>query len=319
MASGPFLYGQVKIDGGGRVAEDVPCVQCGRSLRGTRPDGTCPQCGHVVADAIRGDLLRFQSREWLGRLWVGSVVLTAGLVMLLIAGGIAHWVRNSPLVFPPDPQNPQPPWIHLGGFVWAVIEMVALLVPVAGVWLMTGSQPMNFEPEPTLSVRRVARYAAVAAGAIVTLLALGVALRTNWGSINRSLPGKVVVPLQTLATVAFSTAIVAMGLYAGTLARRGLRPRLAALLPVVGLIVAIGYFLDCMQLYLYRIMLYFNPIGGTLGDESTARGYVLMGWLNIALGVVAAIAGLVALTQLPRLTACIGEAARRYAALDAER
>ncbi|MCG3124141.1 MAG: hypothetical protein GIKADHBN_02584 [Phycisphaerales bacterium] len=66
------------------VEGDRACVKCSYNLRGLRVDGRCPECGHAVADSLRGTLLEFAAPEYVARVNSGlSLVLTAILLMII--------------------------------------------------------------------------------------------------------------------------------------------------------------------------------------------------------------------------------------------
>jgi len=83
----------------GIVQHDLSCLGCGYNLRTLADDGRCPECGRFVRDSLRlHGLLRNSDPDWLlrlhdglGLIWrsviaiVGTVVLTAGLLLALIA------------------------------------------------------------------------------------------------------------------------------------------------------------------------------------------------------------------------------------------
>jgi predicted Zn-ribbon and HTH transcriptional regulator len=65
-----------------------PCFRCSYDLRGLPMNGKCPECGTPVVESMRGILLHFADKEFVGRLHSGvSMVLYAilGVVLLTVA------------------------------------------------------------------------------------------------------------------------------------------------------------------------------------------------------------------------------------------
>lgn len=62
------------------LERDLPCINCGTSLRGSVPHGNCTKCGKRVDESLNPELLRFGSRNLLRSLVRGTFLLLAGLI-----------------------------------------------------------------------------------------------------------------------------------------------------------------------------------------------------------------------------------------------
>ncbi|HUU98821.1 MAG TPA: hypothetical protein VM487_24075 [Phycisphaerae bacterium] len=69
------------LDADGRVATDLPCVNCGYNLRTLSVEGLCPECAHPVRLSLSGQFLRFASPRWVRQ-------LARGVLLLIIAVGV---------------------------------------------------------------------------------------------------------------------------------------------------------------------------------------------------------------------------------------
>jgi hypothetical protein len=64
----------------------APCNACGYDLHGLPLDGTCPECGRLVADSLRGDALRFASPDYLATIRKGiDLYLAMAAAEILLA------------------------------------------------------------------------------------------------------------------------------------------------------------------------------------------------------------------------------------------
>lgn len=66
------------------LTRDTPCIHCGYNLRGLAAGGQCPECGHAIAESLRGDLLRFANPDWLRKVRLGITVQLVGIVISLV-------------------------------------------------------------------------------------------------------------------------------------------------------------------------------------------------------------------------------------------
>lgn len=76
-------------DKAGYVLVDLPCANCGHSLRGELADGGCPECGYAVESSTRKFLLRDAPPGWVSDL-EGAVTL---LALLLIPAYVLFHIR----------------------------------------------------------------------------------------------------------------------------------------------------------------------------------------------------------------------------------
>jgi hypothetical protein len=64
----------------------TPCNACGYDLHGLPLDGTCPECGRLVANSLRGDALRFASPDYLATIRKGiDLYLAMAATEILLA------------------------------------------------------------------------------------------------------------------------------------------------------------------------------------------------------------------------------------------
>lgn len=68
------------------IEQDIACIHCGYNLRALYPDGRCPECGAVIGESLRGDLLKFTDADWLERLAFGIRLKLLNIVLAMLAG-----------------------------------------------------------------------------------------------------------------------------------------------------------------------------------------------------------------------------------------
>jgi hypothetical protein len=141
------------------VASHAQCRQCGYDLHGLPADGRCPECGSVVAESLREELLDFADPRWLAN-------LLRGVRMLVIGCGLAVAIVIFLLLFGdrlPSNSSTGPICCAIGFIIcWCVI----------GAWLLSKPDPSGLGEREYGVFRKIARCAAVL-GAIQGLLDVG--------------------------------------------------------------------------------------------------------------------------------------------------
>jgi hypothetical protein len=151
----------LRVDGTGRIAEDVPCQECGYNLRGLAEDDQCPECAAPISRSTRRDLLRFADPRWLQRLALGSRLVIFGSIGIFaadIGGLVATWLLT----------NRSMEVLETLHEVAGLVRAGLLLVVAAGGWLLTTPEPGGAGPERRVGARKVARWclAIVMAGTV---------------------------------------------------------------------------------------------------------------------------------------------------------
>jgi hypothetical protein len=170
----------LRVDAAGRLAEDLPCQECGYNLRGLAEEDRCPECAAPVNGSTRRDLLRFADPRWLQRLALGSRIIVIACVSIIVLD-LAPAVLSAPFV-------------NLGAETMGVLftgyrllRAGLTLLVVGGGWLLTTAEPASPAAERTVSVRKVARWCLVIVIAGTVLPYLGVSAVTVAARYPRSL------------------------------------------------------------------------------------------------------------------------------------
>jgi len=71
--------------GSNTVSHSQPCISCGYDLVGLQVLGQCPECATPVERSLRGDLLRFSSAEYRGKLLKGVTLIMTGIALSLLS------------------------------------------------------------------------------------------------------------------------------------------------------------------------------------------------------------------------------------------
>ncbi len=148
MSYTPYPTNPVALDAQGHIDTDLSCLRCGYNLRGLNPDGVCPECGTAIGRSQYGNLLRYCDPDWVEQLasgmnWmVASIVL--GLVLGIIAGGIAGATKGA----------------SASSLVMDIVQVFVAIISLIAYWKVT--QPDPSQNEEGTTVRKVARFAAVA-------------------------------------------------------------------------------------------------------------------------------------------------------------
>jgi hypothetical protein len=124
---------------------DTPCIHCGYNLRGLMTVGRCPECGSLVADSTRGNLLSHADPSWLDKLRLGAS-LKLWNIGLSIAFGLAAGaltVAGLPVIV-----------LYLGGLAAGVLGLFA-------TFYITVQEPRVSLEEDPITLRNVIRACAV--------------------------------------------------------------------------------------------------------------------------------------------------------------
>jgi len=111
------------LDDSGRIAIDVPCVQCEYNLRGLLPADRCPECSHDCEPSLDPNMLRFSRPAVVYRLtWAGALAFCSIVLMVACELAVQLWL---------DLASPTPGARSMVGVVQIVI--VSALV---GCWAL---------------------------------------------------------------------------------------------------------------------------------------------------------------------------------------
>lgn len=193
---------RLRLDEHGMLAEDLPCRKCSYNLRGLSPEGRCPECGTAVGLSTLGDLLRYADPNW-----IRTVARGITIILWMILASVLLGCLGGTLLATEGLQ--QALSIGLG------------LVSFYGVWLMTEPDPSGLGEDPTITARKVIRFALlVGIGAQVLTLA----------TEQLSPPGAVLIVFAVLGVIATLIGLVgefAKFTYYEYLLRRVPDPKLA--------------------------------------------------------------------------------------------
>ncbi len=261
----------IRLDADGRIDQDISCLECDYDLRTLRYDGTCPECGTKVRDAILGDLLHYADAGWMRRLSLGSKIvwwwLSGTVLVFLIL--LCAIVITSLLGFDQEQQETADPNSSMASLPVsigvALLLFGWLLAPSVGVWLLTTPEPRSPFSSGDPWLRRALRYGF---GSICVLAVLadfllrraghigghdpewsftplycvnGLLLMSYLAHLGKRLPDRSLRILAALTVVGFVAyallQLVSLLLSIGGVAA-GARLNLSAAIPIVGGIVA---------------------------------------------------------------------------------
>lgn len=150
----------------GRVAIDIPCIQCGYNLRAMMPENRCPECGNPVQRSLRSDQLRMANARWLGTIaqgtaWlIGAIFTSIALTVLLFVVTLWMFSRSA------SPSGPMGS-IEVLKFVQAGIALISSVLFGIAYWMMTAPEPGVIQPRIS---RGIARWTLIP-GYLISLLA----------------------------------------------------------------------------------------------------------------------------------------------------
>ncbi|MEO0964821.1 MAG: hypothetical protein AAFY08_06845 [Planctomycetota bacterium] len=160
----------IPVDDQGRVAVDLPCLECGYNLR-TQPmeTGRCPECSLPVGRSVVGNQLRFCDPAWLTQLGHGLTGLgvagvtvggIAGATWALIGGSRSSYWRQHRIETLLASQN----------YLTAGVLIFAAMACIYAAWRSTAPDPMTRKDEWLVSTRKLARWCLLASVAWFFLL-----------------------------------------------------------------------------------------------------------------------------------------------------
>lgn len=127
------------------VPDALPCISCGRDLRGCALEGDCPGCGVAVERSIKDDLLRFADARWVHGLRLGTNTL---LWSLEAAVGYVGLMFLSMILLRMIWTAAEMIQLGMAG-VWLIVRLLWYI----GVWRITAREPGG-PPEGIFSLRR---------------------------------------------------------------------------------------------------------------------------------------------------------------------
>ena len=119
------------------IGFDFPCCFCGYNLNSLALNGTCPECGAAVNDALRGSRMQYQPLAWIQRLKIGAQLVFWGnialMLIIVVSISLAIYEYNSSTWW-------MPYWFELAiGVVYLVaIEFIAI-----GMLMLSVSAPIR--------------------------------------------------------------------------------------------------------------------------------------------------------------------------------
>ncbi|MBL0869363.1 MAG: hypothetical protein IBJ18_02170 [Phycisphaerales bacterium] len=178
------------------LQNDQPCIKCSYNLRGLPIAGTCPECGSLVSDSLRGFNLRFAAPEYLAKVNRGlsfvlnSILAIVIITVLTIAVTIATAGRQSELVL-----------------LLQFAQILTTATGLAGYWWYTEPDPGYTGIEKPNSARQIVRIAvciqAVALLMSTAVVIIGFTGSGGGGGGSAASPGGAAMAVVGLFTIAF--------------------------------------------------------------------------------------------------------------------
>lgn len=175
---------------------DQPCVKCSYNLRGLPIAGTCPECGALVSDSLRGFNLRFASPEYIAKVGRGlsfilNSILALVILMVLNIGAAVATRGGSPELM-------------------LALQFGQILITAAGLagyWWYTEPDPGYTGIEKPNSARQIVRIAvciqAVALLMSTVVVIIGFSGGGGGGGGSAATPGGAAMAVLGLFTIAF--------------------------------------------------------------------------------------------------------------------
>ncbi len=125
------------------------CIVCGYDLRGSNPEGNCPECGAAVERSLHGDWLRDADQVWVATVLRGLSWVWTSLGLLLAF--FAAIVLTLPVVLFTDPLRLHPA-LHWGLWAVSIGALITFALAVigfaAGLWMVTSPEPRTAMTQP---------------------------------------------------------------------------------------------------------------------------------------------------------------------------
>ncbi len=145
------------------IEDDHLCMTCSYSLRGLRQSDQCPECGTLVAESLRGDMLFYRNPDYTRKLLKGLSFILNGILLQIIAmfvGGLLIGILAGAAV------GAIPSSVTL--FVLPALSVVISGIITIGWWWFTSQDPgVATELEP--KARKIVRGAVIASVAFTLL------------------------------------------------------------------------------------------------------------------------------------------------------
>ncbi|MBX3359492.1 MAG: hypothetical protein KF745_13815 [Phycisphaeraceae bacterium] len=188
------------------LLERRSCIGCGYDLVGLPVGGVCPECGRPVADSLRGILLQFASKEYIGAALQGHTLVLGG-ILLYLAVQVAGIVARALVV---------EAWVDWG---LQGCGIVSVLMIAGGYLRLTVRDPQFTGTERPGSARRVLQIAVMGQIAAMAATLTGVLLLASGGT-GAAWMVVIVVVLFVVDKVLWAVQFFAMMRYTRWLARR---------------------------------------------------------------------------------------------------
>lgn len=267
----------------GIVTESRRCIRCSYDIRGLPTDGVCPECGTMVADSLRDNLLINSSPEYLAKIHRGvflvqtAIILSLAGFMALIAGA----VLTSALTGGTGPGVPgTAAAVSTPMLLWTIgtgiLTVITSAMGLYGWWLFSEPDPRASPTDRGEKPRRIIRTVVIIEAVIAGIVA-GVSVSNQavlWGGTTNLALMVLSMAASVSAYVCFAVRYFASMLYVRWLAPRVPNARaqtrarrmmwLGPLLAIVGM--------PCLYLGpLIALVLYYNLLEWLRKDIKTIR------------------------------------------------